>query len=150
MSNNILLLFLFQSFRVRHKSSTEKNLLLSRLPIEPEIMDSIATDHSDQEIKEMNLETSAGSVRSSLPLNIERQFNYFRLVIFAKWKYFFSFKYNLVFEKNVRFNNFPLPQGFFFGIFYYVINVGIWQSVMLCKMMTPAKISKSTYFSLIH
>ena len=84
MSNNILLLFLFQSFRVRHKSSTEKNLLLSRLPIEPEIMDSIATDHSDQEIKEMNLETSAGSVRSSLPLNIERQFNYFRLVIFAK------------------------------------------------------------------
>jgi len=64
-----------QSFRVRHKSSTEKNLLLSRLPIEPEIMDSIATD-TDQEIKEMNLE-AAGSVRSSLPLNIERQFNYF-------------------------------------------------------------------------
>merc|ERR1712008_358949 len=52
-----------------------KNLLLSRLPIEPEIMDSIATD-TDQEIKEMNLE-AAGSVRSSLPLNIERQFNYF-------------------------------------------------------------------------
>lgn len=78
----MIILFLFQSFRVRHKSSTEKNLLLSRLPIEPEIMDSIATD-TDQEIKEMNLE-AAGSVRSSLPLNIERQFNYFRLVIFAK------------------------------------------------------------------
>ena len=68
---------------MRHKSSTEKNLLLSRLPIEPEIMDSIATDHSDQEIKEMDLE-AAGSVRSSLPINIERQFNYFRLVIFEK------------------------------------------------------------------
>ena len=67
---------------MRHKSSTEKNLLLSRLPIEPEIMDSIATD-TDQEIKEMDLE-AAGSVRSSLPLNIERQFNYFRLV---KFKY---------------------------------------------------------------
>ena len=79
-----MIIFLFQSFRVRHKSSTEKNLLLSRLPIEPEIMDSIATDHSDQEIKEMDLE-AAGSVRSSLPINIERQqFNYFRLVIFEK------------------------------------------------------------------
>ena len=44
-------------------------------------MDSIATD-TDQEIKEMDLET-AGSVRSSLPLNIQRQFNYFRLVNFA-------------------------------------------------------------------
>ena len=147
----VCIIHFFQSFRVRHKSSTEKNLLLSRLPIEPEIMDSIATDHSDQEIKEMNLETSAGSVRSSLPINIERQFNYFRLVIFAKWKYFFSFKYNLVFEKNVRFRTISLClRDFFFGIFYCVINVGIWQSVMLCKMMTPAKISKSTYFSLIH
>ena len=82
-----MIIFLFQSFRVRHKSSTEKNLLLSRLPIEPEIMDSIATDHSDQEIKEMDLE-AAGSVRSSLPINIERQFNYFRLVIFEKWFFF--------------------------------------------------------------
>ena len=117
----MIILFLFQSFRVRHKSSTEKNLLLSRLPIEPEIMDSIATD-TDQEIKEMNLE-AAGSVRSSLPLNIERQFNYFRLVIFAKWKYFYFqcvwFEkfwdqttllkfYNLVFAKNVRFRTISL------------------------------------------
>merc|ERR1712156_520942 len=57
--------------RVRHKSSTETSLLLSRLPIEPEIMDSIATD--DQEIKQIETEPP----RSSLPINIERQFSYF-------------------------------------------------------------------------
>ena len=60
--------------RVRHKSSTETSLLLSRLPVEPEIMDSIATD--DQEIKQIETEPP----RSSLPINIERQFSYFRFV----------------------------------------------------------------------
>ena len=59
--------------RVRHKSSTETNLLLSRLPQEAEIMDSIATD--DQELKEIEKEVTP---RSSLPINIERQFSYFR------------------------------------------------------------------------
>jgi len=59
--------------RARHKSSTETNLLLSRLPQEAEIMDSIATD--DQELlKEMETEATP---RSSLPISIERQFNYF-------------------------------------------------------------------------
>ena len=71
---------LFFQVRVRHKSSNETNLLLSRLPVEPEIMDALATD---TDVKQMETE-AAGSVRSSLPINIERQFSYYRLVILRK------------------------------------------------------------------